>query len=67
MDALDPASNSRNKEGEIQLVQVQGLIFSNNQKHQLEKHWLSRSSAEEDMGLVVDTANMLSAYRKSKC
>lgn len=69
LDGLDPVSNSMNKEGEIQSVQVQGLIFSNNQlyKHQLEKHWLSRSSAEEDTGLVVDSANMLSAYRKSKC
>jgi len=36
-------------------VQVQGHIFSNNQMHKycLEKHWLGRSSAEEDMGLVV--------------
>lgn len=69
LDDLDPVSNSMNKEGEIQLVQVQGLIFSNNQlhKHQLGKHWLSRISAEEDMGLVVDSANMLSVYRKSKC
>jgi len=61
LDGLDPMSNSMNKEGEIQSVQVQGLIFSNNQlyKHQLEKHWLSRSSAEEDMGLVVNSASVI--------
>lgn len=52
---LDAVSNSVNKESEIQSVQVQVLIFSNNQTHKyrLEKHWLGRSSAEEDMGLVV--------------
>lgn len=50
-----PVSNSVNKEGEIQSIQVQDHIFSNNQirKYCLEKYWLGRSFAEENMGLVV--------------
>lgn len=61
LEDLGPVSKSVNKEGEIQPVQVPGLVFSNNQlhKHQLEKHWLSRSSAEEDMGLVVNSASVI--------
>lgn len=48
-------SNSVNKEGQIQSMQVQGRVISNNQidKYCLEEHLLGRSSAEEDTGLVV--------------
>lgn len=52
---LDPMNNSVNKEGQIQSMQVQGRVLSNNQidKYCLEEHLLGRSSAEDDTGLVV--------------